>query len=437
MVVNILIVYERKNRELESAIYLKSYLEDYDYNVDISHFYDIKYQNIFRDNTYDILFVPHLYNDGDVFRNIAKFGKCKTIINMQYEQVLSLKWETLGHHNPNGIARNYYHLCWGNETKERLYRSGVPKDKLLLTGAIQLDLMDTNKKNQYKTKLKLSKDYHLENKKKWTLFLSSFTFANIDPDRLILNEKAAGTNLSSFVDIHTSSRDAILIWFENLLSSRKDEIFIYRPHPDELSLKSVEMLADRHNNFKIISELSSKVWIEASENILSWYSTTTVESHALGKSYAILRPIELSDDFDSVLLRHASFIKNYNDLEIFFEGSDHNSIPDHYVRDYYDNIGLNYLSAEKILLFLKSFNVQEYHEIKKSLLLKYKLKSIITSVIYIISKYRKKSIILDKILSKSKFLNDWYKEINNQTYSETEYKAMYDDIFNKRNFKDL
>jgi surface carbohydrate biosynthesis protein len=306
-----LIVYERKNRELENAILLKLELERRGYSCDIAQYYDASMFDVFNRNPPKVVLTPHLYETSNVIRTLSRFGRANHIVNLQYEQVLSEKWERLGHHNPKGEATKAFHICWGSKTAERLLNAGIPEDNIKVLGALQLDLLRKEyRRTTHDAKVDLSVKYNLPQQSQWKLFLSSFTYADIDEDRLKMNESVAGTKLSSFVDIHTKSRDEILDWFDKVLQQDRESIFIYRPHPDELSLDKVVELSKKYHNFRIINEGAAKIWIEGSDHILSWYSTTVVESHALDKSYSILRPFELPGDFDSVLLKNGSFVEN-------------------------------------------------------------------------------------------------------------------------------
>jgi surface carbohydrate biosynthesis protein len=393
---NILILYERKNRELENAILLQIELENRGYNCIISQFYEGSNFNLFNFNAPKIILVPHLYDDRSIPRIYSRFGKPDHIINLQYEQVLSEKWEKLGHHTPKGEAQKAIHICWGVKTAERLEQAGVPNKNIKTLGALQLDLLRKElRDNDFELKQRLADTYKIPNRKKWTLFLSSFTYADIADERLKMNEAAAKTNLADFPEIHTKSRDKLLEWFRSILKRDKDSIFIYRPHPDELNLEKVTKLEKDFDNFKVINRHAAKVWIQASDSIYSWYSTTVVESHFLGKPYSIIRPFSLPDSFDSVLLKHARFITTFNEFERdYFKEShlksvaiDTPNIENYYAQDstkpsyirYCDEIEKIYKSSKKNQIIYK-----------KSSLVKPKIFSIITLLLYLYANATKK-----------------------------------------------
>ncbi|AKB07262.1 hypothetical protein HPY15_12710 [Vibrio cholerae] len=421
---NILIVYERKNREFENSCLLKVELESRGHNCDVFQFYQLEGLNAISKHSYDVIFVPHLYNESEVYRTISRFGKSTRIINLQYEQVLSEKWEKLGHHTPSGLATQFEHICWGPKTSDRLLKAGVPAKNIHEVGAIQLDLLREEYRQSGLVKDSLGGAFHLDSNKKWNLFLSSFTYAEIDQHRLRMNENVAGASLENFVEIHTDSRTEILKWLEMAVCHFPDEIFIYRPHPDELNLKSVEDLSKRYSNFVIICELSAKLWIESADMILSWYSTTLVESHFLGKEYAILRPYPLPGDFDSVLLKKGKFIRDSNELiNAMLSGDIGFALDEKDVGDYYSH--LNVPAFKSLASIVESkFNNQ-------TLLFKipiiYKFKSVLVACFLLIHSHVSKSPF-KSVFNKLKFYRRWAEEIEAQSYSYDELKRTCDDI---------
>ncbi len=353
MKMKILIVYERKNRELESAVLLKLKFESLGHECVIAQFYESDKFNISKKSVFDVIFVPHLYCSKEVYRTLARFGNTKEIINLQYEQVLSKKWEDLGHHTPTDLAMNYKHICWGRATQTRLLNSGIKSDNCVLTGALHMDLLDSSIEASRQAKSNLSFKFNLSPDKKWKLFLSSFTYADISEASLKQNEKVANTDLSSFKDIHTQSRDELLLWFDAVLKKDRSSYLIYRPHPDEADLGKLKDLQTKYENFKVINYGGAKDWIQASELILSWYSTTVVESHFLKKPYVILRPIPLPDAFDSVLLKKGKFIRSLSafESEVYFSDNYVDmALRDQDVESYYGGLQGNALSNISKLL---------------------------------------------------------------------------------------
>ncbi len=97
------------------------------------------------------------------------------MVNLQYEQVLSKKWEALGAHTPKGNAQDFFHICWGEKTVNRLIEGGVAKDNIRVFAPLHLDLLlKEYRQNSMALKASLSKCYKVDLHKDWVLFLSIF-----------------------------------------------------------------------------------------------------------------------------------------------------------------------------------------------------------------------------------------------------------------------
>lgn len=417
---DVLIVYERKQRELDNSVLLKIELEQRGLSCEIVQFYEADKFNLLNRYSPKVIVVPHLYNTESYYRTLARFGHASHIVNMQYEQVLSKKWEDLGAHTPKGDARKGIHICWGSNVAERLLSSGVSEENIEIISPLHLDLLRSSFL-EVGIKNSLGSRFDIDSSKHWTVFLSSFTYADIDDNRLNMNESAAGIALSEFPIIHSRSRNEILNWFRSALELNSETILIYRPHPDELSLDVVNLLEVEFDNFFVIRDLPVKDWIQASDSIYTWYSTSIVEAHFMGKPYSILRPFDLPDDFDSVLLKNGSFLKKKDDFlsEYLDGGPKSTAIDDVFMKKYYsvDSRYAKDLLADVICNLMSREGSSNIN---------------ITSL-YIISFFKSLAIIpvylLSKILSKNIFGNRSlygliFTEIKNQILGLDEKKAV-------------
>ena len=426
-----IIIYERKQRELENDILLKIELEKRGYTCEVVQYYEGDYFNIFNINPPKVILVPHLYGNANLYRTFSRFGRANHIVNLQYEQVLSTKWEKLGHHDPKEEAKKAMHICWGEKTKERLVKAGVSSQNLKVLGAPHLDLLRKEyRKPPMDLKQHFSKKYNIDFSKRWILFLSSFTYANISDSRLTMNEASAGIKLSDFREIHTNSRNEILDWFSKILEHDTKNIFIYRPHPDELMLDPVVKLEKKFPNFKIIRDQPVKQWINASDVIYSWYSTSVVEAHFLDKPYAILRPLVLPDSFDSVLLKHADFITSYDLFKKDYFKEDKNrktAIDDYHINQYYqiDTQNPSFVNYVNFLETLYKAKKQEFSLTIPNKILA-KLKTISAKLVYQLYQYQ--NIDLSKYRNNSQikrnFFIEWFIEMDNQIVSSDEKKEI-------------
>ncbi|EHU9520816.1 hypothetical protein KZY93_004246 [Vibrio vulnificus] len=426
-----IIVYERLNREYQNAVLLKVELEKRGYKCLISQYYeaDNYLKSIFKKE--HIILVPNMYIGRNIYRTVSRFGKPKCIVNLQYEQVLSEKWEKLGHHNPKGAATLCQHVCWGENTRVRLVNAGVPSDNAHTLGAIQLDLLRNEfRDNKNSLRKSLSRRYNIDIGQKTSLFLSSFTYADISPSRLQMNEKAAGVKLDSFVDIHTKSRNKILKWLELFLIDNKETTLIYRPHPDELNLSPVVELESRYSNFVICAEGAAKEWIEVSDFVMTWYSTTVVETHLLNIPYVILRPVDLPDDFDSVLLKKGDFVENYDELAALtaraFNGLNVKALRDDDIYDYYNvcEEKPSYIRYADFLIDIKESKCSFDFNYKFSKMCVARANTFMVFVIFYIYKTLRKIGKLRIFEGRFGWLDSWMKELDAQIkYGDYEEKV--------------
>jgi len=420
-----IIVYERLNREYQNAVLLKVELERRGYSCLITQYYQA--ENFFK--TYlgenHIILVPNMYIGKNIYRTVSRFGKPKCIVNLQYEQVLSEKWEKLGHHNPRGDAKYCQHICWGKKTENRLIESGVPSANVHTLGAIQLDLLRQEfREPRDVLRNRACKRYGFPVDGKVSLFLSSFTYADITPSRLLMNENAAGVKLDSFVDIHTKSRCEVVDWLEKYLNDFPDTKLIYRPHPDELSLDIVKDLENRYENFVICSEGAAKEWIEISDFVISWYSTTVVETHLLDIPYVILRPFTLPQDFDSVLLKKGMFVKSYSELKKInsevYSGANVKSLKDQDIFDYYE-ISDNkpaYIRYADFLVDLKCSHSEFLFDYSLPKLLSARVNTFFVSIVYLLYKIMTTLFGSNFYKNKKGWFYSWMNEFNNQIRTE-------------------
>ena len=79
------------------------------------------------------------------------------------------------------------------------------------------------------------------------------------------------------------SKAIILEWISKICESRKDIVFIYRPHPAEISYQA-EKLEKKLDNFQVIGDKSIKQWIVISDKVYTGNSSTFVEAFSCPKN---------------------------------------------------------------------------------------------------------------------------------------------------------
>lgn len=319
--VDFLMSYEHKSRELESILLIKKELERRGYVVKLHGLYDkdfCVYQSLRRMKP-KVVVVPAAYDFGIIScfaYNLV--GLNRKIVNLQWEQVLSLKEEVdeKGYHNPKGLAKQAVHLCWGSNTLNRLLKGGIDPKKAFVTGPVHLDLLRSDFNEYFLSREKLSEIFHLDYSKKWILFISSFSYCTISDTQLQSIADSYGLDDTTyFKDFSLKSKEQILKWFELLLENETDKILVYRPHPDEVGKDSRLMeLESKYSNFRIISDYPLKHWVKAVDNIFNWYSTSMADVFFANKPCQILRPVQIRSDQEVAILRNARFITQYEDF---------------------------------------------------------------------------------------------------------------------------
>jgi len=344
-----LIVYEVKRRELENAYLLKAFLNYRGFSCDICHFYESHYFSLFQRKQYRVIVVPQLYGTDGVERIRCRFGPTEHIVNLQCEQILSDDFEDLDLHTPKGLAREAIHICWGKRTFNKLVSKGLPPEQLPILGSLALDYLHHKILGIVSAKKSILAERHnLDPSRKWILFTSSFTMADMPKDRQAMDERILGIRLDERVKLFTLSRMGMLKWFKRLLEERKEDILIYRPHPDEFVLDVVYKLQERFPNFCIIREESVRTWVAACDTILNWYSTSCVEAYYLKRPYFVLRPLPIPEEIELELMKGVVKISTLEDLL--------NTNLDELDSRFHDGEKMNnfYLSNKKVL------NVEKY-----------------------------------------------------------------------------
>ncbi len=117
-----------------------------------------------------------------------------------------------------------------------------------------------------------------------------------------------------YQDCMLPSKKMILEWMGKICETRKDVVFVYRPHPGEESAQAQEM-ARRYDNFKVIGDLSVKQWILISDKIYTGNSSTFVEAFFGKKMCYLLFPVPVPADYELAFLKDADKISDFADFE--------------------------------------------------------------------------------------------------------------------------
>lgn len=341
--IDFLITYEHKARELDAIVLLKQELEKRGYSVLIHSSYenDVYKFPCMANIRPKCVIVPAAYNYEVVeYFSFALVGFVNKIINLQWEQVLSVEEEAdlNAYHNPKGFAQNVVHLCWGKTPQKRLILSGVPESNCIVTGPGHMDILRFPYNKKILNKENLSKKFSLELQKKWILFISSFALNDLTGQIKEYNRNAMGAEyFDNFYNFSVKSRTEILKWFDNYLSEHNDSIIIYRPHPDEVNKNNeLKVLEQKYDNFKVISDLVITHWINSSDIILNWYSTSKAYVVLQNKFEYVLRPIPIERKYEVSIMDGDTFVTSYYDFVEVVTNDNRDKYPMRDISDYYD-----------------------------------------------------------------------------------------------------
>jgi surface carbohydrate biosynthesis protein len=424
--IDFLISYEHKSRELESVLLIKIELEKRGYSVLIHGLYDNdfdRYRSLKKNNP-RVVIVPAAYDYGILScfaYNLV--GLKKKVVNLQWEQILSLKEEAdrNGYHNPKGLAKQAVHLCWGEKSRTRLINSGVSPKNAIITGPVHLDLLRPEFNEYFISKEKLSIQFNLDISKEWILFISSFSYCSLSDVQLNTIAQSYGIDDTNyFKHFSIESKNEILNWFERILEDEPNRILIYRPHPEEMG-KDARLLAleRKYSNFRVVSEHALKHWVKASDSIYNWYSTSMADIYFSKKPCQILRPIQIINEQEVSIFEEANFITTFDEFRDCLKNNYFkNPLSNEIMKCYYDLHLDNTPAYSRVCDILEQVYHSNLYKINFSMRLKFRefindfkvpIGNYFFSHIPIDSRLRRISFISKRIESREK-ISEWYKK---------------------------
>ena len=312
------IFYEHRTRELESVCLLKEELCRRGYRVRVANTLFWRAFSTFLFYRPEVLVVPWLYGD----REVAFFNNFRVpvhkIVNLQCEQIYTPYDREDPKIYPQGAAKKAFHVCWGEKEMKYLAEAGIPENKLLLTGAVSMDMDRPMFHSFFLPRHELAQKYGLDETRPWNLFISSFSYVGLSDERLE-EIKQVFPFAFELADISRETRDILLAWFEEYAVSHPETVFIYRPHPGERKDRKLAALERRVRNFRVIAEESVRQWIFCCDKINNWYSTSINDVCFLGKNSSTLRPVFIPTFMDNEELTQEKFITTYEEFERFNE----------------------------------------------------------------------------------------------------------------------
>ncbi len=317
-----LILYEHIVRELDCDALLMAELRRRGYTVELRQLMQPKKLSYFLWRKPKVIVTSAMYNNETlnsfVYNNVGRLDK---VVNLHWEEVLSKEQEESEFYGLTQNAAKCVHICWGPAARERILRT-VPERNAVITGAMQLDFLLPQFEGFYLSRRQLAEQFGLDPEKRWLLYVSSFSCAWMDDQEVSELESMTDLNFKDFKAVGRRSMEVTLDWFRRYLASHPDQLLIYRPHPSEWQSPPLMEMQRQYANFRVISDYSVKQWVQASDLVITWMSTSLAEIFFSGKGCIVLRPEPLHDDYDPVIYREVEAADSYEKLEAALEAGD-------------------------------------------------------------------------------------------------------------------
>lgn len=314
--VDFMMIYEHKVRELENMCLLKYELERRGYRVLIRHIEDEEALEAVKPIYHaKVVMTMACYQNASLEWHTKDFVSFDKVIDMQWENIVYPKDERAGvFKNYTGIGREVVRVSWGEANKKRLIEAAhMDPRNVKVVGHIGMDFLRDELKGYYRSKEDLFAEYQLPMDKKVLLFASPFYADNLSEEYIAGMCRKHGDDWRDYYGFMMKSETAILQWMERLCRERPDILVIYRPHPGHIG-EHMSEVAKKCDNFKVISELSVKQWIIASDIVYTGNSSTIVEAFFAGRMCQLLFPYETTEGFELKLISQGKKVRTYEEF---------------------------------------------------------------------------------------------------------------------------
>lgn len=309
--IDFLILYEHKARELDSICLLKAALQQKGYSVVIEKTGYLNYAKYRKKaNRPKVILTYSMYDDSSVAVQVLTVGssKVKKVVNLHWEEIIDDNETAIKAHTPQQNAAKATHICWGEGAFQRLKNAGV--ENAVITGAMHIDFLRKEFAPMYLTREEICKNYHIP-EGKMLLYISSFNTYDLTEKEISILEEKLGNSFVQFLKEADETKTTTIEWFKQLLADDHHLSIVYRPHPGENKDERLSEL-EKNNRFFVISDGTARQWILASDIITTWVSTAITEVYFANKKCLIIRPYPISHDVP--LFDQCKSINNYDDL---------------------------------------------------------------------------------------------------------------------------
>lgn len=312
-----LFVYEHKVRELENLCLMKYELDRRGYRTKIVYIDDAK--NALADNPVyhaKVLCTMSCYDNYTLFWHTKHFVKFEKVIDLQWENIVYAKDEQRedAYKNYWDIGKDVVHVSWGEQNVNRLLHAAhLDERKVKLTGHVGMDFLREPLNRYYLSRQELFEKYNIPMDKKVILFASPYYGDCLTEEYIAGMCRAFGDDWPEYYKFMCDSQKIVLEWFEAICRKHPDIIVIFRPHPGHPS-RMADQLAEKCNNFRIISGESVKQWIVTCDKIYTGNSSVVVEAFFAKKMCQLLFPLPTTPGFELKLITDSKKLVTYDEF---------------------------------------------------------------------------------------------------------------------------
>lgn len=312
-----LFIYEHKVRELENLCLMKYELDRRGYKTRIVYIDDAANAMCDRPIYHaKVVCTMACYDNYTLFWHTKEFVKFEKVIDLQWENIVYSKDENRedAYKNYLGIGKEVVHVSWGKQNIRRLLNAAhLNKKKVKLTGHVGMDFLRSPLNKYYLSREELFAKYQLPLNGQVILFASPYYGDNLSQDYKDGMCERFGEDWIEYYNFMCESQKIVISWFEQLCKDNPDCIVIFRPHPGHPSIMA-NKLADKCNNFRIISGESVKQWIVTCDKVYTGNSSVIVEAFFAKKMCQLLFPLPTTPGFELSLIADSQKITGYGEF---------------------------------------------------------------------------------------------------------------------------
>lgn len=325
-----LFIYEHKVRELENLCLMKYELDRRGYRTRIQHIDDEAALKAVKPYYHaKVIVMMACYKNTTMEWHAKNFVKFDKAIDLQWENIVYPRDEknTSSFKNYSGIGKEVVKVSWGELNRKRLLEvAHIDPKKVKLIGHVGMDFLRDELKGYYLSRNELLDRYGIPLDKKVFLFISPYFSDHLKEDYVDTLCSRFGEGWRDYYrNFMLSSKEEILKWMKAVCMEREDVVFIYRPHPGEVSESALKMEREL-SNFRVIKEDSVKQWILASDKIYTGNSSTFVEAFFAKKMCYLLFPYPAPQDYELEMIKRADKIRDFQTFKKTIE-SQNDSFP--------------------------------------------------------------------------------------------------------------